>query len=197
MFLASVLNVDGENVSRDGVPVNAHPVGRAFTFCDDERIPDGRGGMIKASARRNRARGNGMRILGFFIGLAVLAWGFLNLAPFSFAIGVKTESIDIPAEAAKYVPLIHAMAWWQLAIWGLSISLLLLSGWRLAWGNRAFGMYAIGIILQLVIWSIQAKTPEYAQAFSEADRQLDYAVFAGEIFAGFLIWAIGARRVRR
>jgi len=138
-----------------------------------------------------------MRIFGFFIGLAVFAWAILNLAPFAFAVGVKTESIDIPAEATKYVPFILAMEWWQIGIWGLSISLLLLAGWRVTWGNRAFGVYAIAIILQLVNWSIHAKTPEYAQAFTEAERQLDYAIFAVEIFVGFLIWAIGARRVRR
>lgn len=138
-----------------------------------------------------------MRIFGFFVGLAVLAWGIVNLWPFAFVIGVKTQSVDVPAEATNYVPLILATPWWQVALWGLSISLFLLSGWRLLWGNRAFGVYAVAVILQLVNWTVHAKTAEYAQAFTAAERQIDYAIFAVEIFAGFLIWAIGARRARR
>lgn len=138
-----------------------------------------------------------MRMIGFVVGLAVLAWAIFNLAPFAFAIGVKTESVDVPADATKYVPMILAMPWWQIALWGLSISLFLLAGWRIAWGNRAFGIYALAVILQFANWLIHAGTPEYAQVFTAADRQLDYLIFAVEIGVGLFIWAIGARRVRR
>jgi hypothetical protein len=128
-------------------------------------------------------------VLGVLAALAAL-W---ELYPLSMTVGYKMHLLPATGAEAKYVPLMQATQWWQVAIWIAVTVLFALTAWRLLRGTRALMVYATAFVLQVLGWWMFHSMPVYRQTFTPAELQMDYYVLGVMLLIGLLIWWVERR----
>jgi hypothetical protein len=124
--------------------------------------------------------------------LAALA-ALYELYPLSMTVGYKLHLLPASGAEAKYVPLMQATQWWQIAIWIAVTVLFALTAWRLFRGARALIVYATAFVLQVIGWWLFHNMAVYRQTFSPAELQMDYWFLGGMLVIGLLIWWVESR----
>jgi hypothetical protein len=90
-------------------------------------------------------------------------------------------------------PLWAATPWWQLAIWLLSILLLLAVAWRMIQRRPALGLYFGAITITLGLNWIMQNGAVYREVFRDAPAGFDLARLAILLLGGALIWWVEQR----
>jgi hypothetical protein len=124
--------------------------------------------------------------------LAALA-ALWELYPLCMTVGYKLHLLSATGAEAKYVPLMQATQWWQIAIWVAVTVLFAVTAWRLFRDAKALMVYAATFLLQLIGWWLFHNMPVYRQTFSAAELQMDYWFLGGMLVVGVLIWLVESR----
>ena len=134
-----------------------------------------------------------MRIIRWILGIILILYGLFDLAIGCWMIAVKAGAVAAGPSQAKMGPLIAAMHWWDYGLWVAVAALLLLSGWRLIRRAPALLLYVAAVVVSAIQWWPMAHQDAYRQAFTPAERQLDYVTFAVMAVIGLAIWWIERR----
>jgi hypothetical protein len=130
-----------------------------------------------------------MKYLRWALGVLIGVWGLWSAYPLVMTALYKAHvGGEPPADVQKYVPLMQATPWWELLLWLATVLLLLTAAWRLFRNGRAFGPYALAFAVGMIHWGIMQSRPVYHQVFTAQELRMDYAIFAGEIVIGLLLW---------
>ncbi len=103
------------------------------------------------------------------------------------------------AGADRFVPLMQATNWLQIALWLLADILYILAGLRL-FGLRPRGavpVFAVAFLLDVAVWATFKRLPIYDQTFSAAEQQQDFMIFGVLILVGIVMWFAGRRKSTR
>lgn len=130
-----------------------------------------------------------MKFLRWVLGALVLAYaglsGLIAVMTAAYKLGkLKT----VPADVQRMIPLWEATPWWQLAVWGVVVLLLLAAALRLFRGGRAFGVFALAVIAEAGLWWVMHKLPAYNAAFTPAELKMDPYILGGLVVGTLLIW---------
>jgi hypothetical protein len=128
-----------------------------------------------------------MKYVRWALGALVAVYSLMGLYHAGLTIGHKTGTYVATDEmTVRMVPLMDAMAWWQVALWVLSLAFMLVAAWRLIRGGKAFMPYVVGFVLNIGGWlTTQAA---YQAVFTEAERQFDYYMIAAMVIIAAVIW---------
>ena len=130
-----------------------------------------------------------MKLLRWVLGALVLAYaGMCALMGGLNAVHKLGKLTTVPAELQRMVPLWDATPWWQLAVWGVVVLLLLTAALRLFQGGKAFGVFALAVVGEVGLWWVMHKLPAYNAAFTPAELKTDPYILGGLVVAGLLIW---------
>lgn len=130
-----------------------------------------------------------MKYVRWALGALVGIYALMGLWHAGLTIAHKSGAyVSTDEMVARMVPLMEAMAWWQVALWVLSLAFMLLATWRLIRGGAAFMPYVVGFVLNIGGWLTIQGSAAYQGAFSAAERQMDYYMLAGLVFIAVIIW---------
>lgn len=134
-----------------------------------------------------------MRILRMVLAVLTALEALWELYPLAMTVGYKMHLLSATGAEAKYVPLMQATQWWQIAIWIAVTVLLAVTAWRLFRGAKALALYAVALVLQVIGWWLFHNMPVYSQTFTPAELQMDYWILGGMLVVGVLIWLVESR----
>jgi hypothetical protein len=121
-----------------------------------------------------------MKIVRILLGVVSICWGLWSLVPVVSTAAYKLGQLPDSAEVHRLIPLFQATPWWMVAVWLAEIALYLVAGWRLIRGRPALRVFIAAVAIGAALWWIMSRTPQYQQAFTPAELQLDYWIFAVE-----------------
>jgi hypothetical protein len=131
---------------------------------------------------------NDMKFLRWVLGVLVLAYaGMCGLMGGMNALHKLGKLTTVPAEMQRMVPLWDATPWWQLALWGAVVILLLVTVMRLFIGGRALGVFVLATAAEIATWWFMHKLPAYQTVFTRAELQYDYYIIGAMIVVALLI----------
>lgn len=131
---------------------------------------------------------NDMKFLRWVLGALVLAYGGLcALMGGMNALHKLGKLATVPAEMQRMVPLWDATPWWQLAVWGLTALLLLVTAWRLFTGGKALGVFLLAVAADVATWWFMHKLPAYQTVFTKAELTYDYYTIGAMVLVALLI----------
>ena len=133
-------------------------------------------------------RGGEMKILRWVLALVVAGYALMNLFPIAFTTAYKLKLGPTPAESVRLEPLMDATSWLQIAVWVLTVVLLLLAAWRLVRRRQAFLPYLAGVLLSFGNWAYMKMGTVYDSVWTKAELQIDYVLLAVEVVVTVLIW---------
>ena len=123
--------------------------------------------------------------LGALLGLYVL----LGLYHMGVTVGHKAGLLtSLPGDAARVVPLMNALAWWQVAVWVVAIVAYAIAAWRLLRGGKALVPYLVAFVLDPAVWLIVKSGAVYNQVFSASEQQMDYYIMGALLVGLVLTW---------
>lgn len=130
-----------------------------------------------------------MKYVRIALGVLVALYSVMGLWHMVLTIGHKTGVyVATDAMTARMVPLMEAIAWWQVAVWLAAVAAMLVAAWRLVRGGQAFKPYAVGFVLDVGGWLTIQGSDAYRSVFTAAERQFDYYILAGLVVIGLVIW---------
>ncbi|MDP1630751.1 MAG: hypothetical protein Q8L66_04965 [Caulobacter sp.] len=130
-----------------------------------------------------------MKVLRWVLGALALAYvGMSGLMAGLNALHKLGRLTTVPADLQRMVPLWDATPWWQLAVWGASLLLMLIVAWRLFTGGRAFGVYVLAVAANIAGWWFMQSQAAYQTVFTAAELQYDYYSIGALIVVGIIIW---------
>jgi hypothetical protein len=135
-----------------------------------------------------------MKILRWVLALVVAGYGVMNLFPIAFTTAYKLKLGPTPADSVRLEPLMEATSWLQIAIWVLTVVLLLVAAWRLVRNEKAFLPYVAGVLLSFGNWAYMKMGPVYDSVWTREELQFDYVLLAVELIVAALIWWIERRK---
>lgn len=116
-----------------------------------------------------------MRPLRLVLSVLTAAWGLVNLFPLLGTIAGKLGPIPVPPGWPVNLPvLLQQIPWWDVAVWTLMIVLYLRAAWALARGQRAFGVYVLAFVMELVRWLPVYTLPIYTQIWTSGELRFRY-----------------------
>ena len=129
-----------------------------------------------------------MKFLRWVLGALVLAYaGMCGLMAGMNALHKLGRLATVPAEMQRMVPLWDATPWWQLALWGGVVVLLLVTVMRLFTGGKALGVFVLATAGEIATWWVMHKLPAYQTVFTKAELQYDYYIIGAMILVALLI----------
>jgi hypothetical protein len=124
-------------------------------------------------------------VLGVLVGLYALMGLFHAALTAGHKTGVYVATDEM---TVRMVPLMEAMAWWQVVLWVVSLAIMLVAAWRLLRGGKAFMPYVVAFVLNIGGWLTIQGSGAYQTVFTAAERQLDYYMLGGLVVIGAVIW---------
>lgn len=132
-----------------------------------------------------------MKYLRWALGVLLGLYALMGLYPAGVTVGHKTGLLtNLPADAARMVPLMDAMAWWQVVVWIAALLILGFAAWRLLRGGKALLPFAIGFVVDIGGWLTVQSMDAYRQIFTARELQMDYYILGGLLVALLLTWWI-------
>ena len=129
-----------------------------------------------------------MKYVRLALGVLVGLYALTGLYHAGLTIGHKTGAIAAGGEAVRMIPLMDAMAWWQVVIWVAGLVVFLVAAWRLLRGGKALKPYVVAFVINIGGWLTIQGSDAYAQVFTAAERQIDYYMLAALVGIGAAIW---------
>ena len=128
-----------------------------------------------------------MKYVRLALGVLVGLYALTGLYHAGLTIGHKTGAIAAGGEAVRMIPLMDAMAWWQVVIWVAGLVVFLVAAWRLLRGGKALKPYVVAFVINIGGWLTIQGSDAYAQVFTAAERQIDYYMLAALVGIGAAI----------
>lgn len=130
-----------------------------------------------------------MKVLRWVLGALVLAYAALcGLVGGMTAAHKLGKMATVPADVQRMIPLWDATPWWQVAVWGVIVLLLLVSAWRLFTGGKAFGVLLLAVVADAGLWWMMHKMPAYQAAFTPAELKMDPYILGALLVVLVLTW---------
>ena len=130
--------------------------------------------------------------------LATVAYALWNAVPPVTTLLYKLNKMPpaMAAETQRFIPMMQATPWWQVALWLFIDLTYLFAAFRVVTRPReAFVPFLIAAVLDAANWYISKQRPIYDKTFTAQELQLDYIILCGLVVGAILYFA--ASRVRR
>ena len=121
-----------------------------------------------------------MKIVRILLGVVSIGWGLWSLVPVVSTAAYKLGKLADTPDIHRLIPLFQATPWWMIAVWLAEIALYLFAGWLLIRGRPALRAFIAAVAIGAGLWWSMSRTAQYQQAFTPAELQLDYWIFAVE-----------------
>jgi hypothetical protein len=130
-----------------------------------------------------------MKYLRWALGVLLAFYGLWTLYPLGMTAAHKLGRLgEIPTEAQRFIPLMVATPWWQVALWAVGVGLYLATAVRLFRGGRALTLFGGAFVVDLANMAIMRSSEVYARTFTADELAMDYYVVAFLVAAGLAIW---------
>lgn len=130
-----------------------------------------------------------MKLLRWVLGALLLALGALSALMAGLNLAHKLGKLStVPADLQRMVPLWDATPMWQLALFGATALLMLVTAWRLFTGGKALGVFVLAVAAHVATWWFMHGLPAYSTVFTKAELRYDYYTFGAIAVVGVLIW---------
>lgn len=141
-----------------------------------------------------------MVFLRWILALATVGYALWNAVPPVTTLLFKLGNLPpaIAAESQRYVPLMQATPWWQVAVWLFADLVYLFAAFRLVSRPRgAFAPFLIAAVIDLANLLWMRQQPLYLNTFTAQELMLDYAVMGGLALGVVLYYAASRTRKKR